>query len=89
MLPPPPPHIACVSKSQNASARAEVGMYGDIGSIGLTGPRGKLGQYVDLPADQEVIRLFNQGNKSVWGREGGADLYILFHASVFPFVPSA
>lgn len=36
-------------------------MYGDIGSIGLTGPRGKLGQYVDLPADQEVIRLFNQG----------------------------
>lgn len=61
ILPPPPPHIACVSKSQNASARAEVGMYGDIGSIGLTGPRGKLGQYVDLPADQEVIRLFNQG----------------------------
>lgn len=65
-------------------------MYGDIGSIGLTGPRGKLGQYVDLPADQEVIRLFNQGNKFVCGAgKGGADLYILFHASVFPFVPSA
>lgn len=86
MLPPPPPHIACVSKSQNASARAEVGMYGDIGSIGLTGPRGKLGQYVDLPADQEVIRLFNQGNKClcVGQRRGGLICTFSFTPVSFP-----
>ena len=36
-------------------------MYGDLGSIGLTGPRGKLEQFRDLPDNAEVVGLFNQG----------------------------
>ena len=48
-------------RRRTASARAVVGMYGDLGSIGLTGPRGKLEQFRDLPDNAEVVGLFNQG----------------------------
>ena len=50
---------------RNASAAAQVGMYGPIGiSTGLTGPE-RQGVYVDVPP--KVAGLFNQGLAQFWG----------------------
>ena len=62
-------------------------MYGDLGSIGLVGTRGKLGQFIDLPDNAEVIALFNQGLAHMFGfnwveasRNFKVHLFVLFQA---------
>eukprot|EP00041_Stephanoeca_diplocostata_P018475 m.386828 g.386828 ORF g.386828 m.386828 type:complete len:600 (-) comp21025_c0_seq2:236-2035(-) len=60
--------IAAPPWCTNKHAPATVGMYGDIGAaVGITGPTGALGQFVDLPPNPEVVGLFNQGLMQLWG----------------------
>jgi hypothetical protein len=51
----------------NASALAKPGMYGDMGDIDLLGPRGKYGQYIDVPDDKTVAQLWQQGIAHLFG----------------------
>lgn len=50
----------------NTSTPAQPGMYGPI-TIDLDGPRGPIGQYVDLPSDPAAVQLFQQGLGQLWG----------------------
>eukprot|EP00567_Pseudictyota_dubia_P011335 CAMPEP_0197440608 /NCGR_PEP_ID=MMETSP1175-20131217/7060_1 /TAXON_ID=1003142 /ORGANISM="Triceratium dubium, Strain CCMP147" /LENGTH=669 /DNA_ID=CAMNT_0042970743 /DNA_START=90 /DNA_END=2099 /DNA_ORIENTATION=- len=47
---------------------ATPGMYGPSrGAVDLVGPKGPLGQYVDVPSDPTTISLFRQGLTQLWG----------------------
>ena len=49
----------------NESAPAVPHMYGDLGHVDLVGPRGEVGQYIDVPA--AAAPLFSQGLAQLWG----------------------
>eukprot|EP00039_Didymoeca_costata_P006750 m.93031 g.93031 ORF g.93031 m.93031 type:complete len:591 (+) comp13377_c0_seq6:77-1849(+) len=53
----------------NNQAPAQPGMYGnlDVKNIGFSGPRGALGQYVDLPDNNTIVILFQQGLAQLYG----------------------
>ena len=52
---------------KNESAPAVPSMYGAGPDIDLSGPRGKFGQFIDIPDDQQVISLFRQGLSQLVG----------------------
>eukprot|EP00658_Telonema_sp_P-2_P054684 TRINITY_DN43504_c0_g1_i1.p1 TRINITY_DN43504_c0_g1~~TRINITY_DN43504_c0_g1_i1.p1 ORF type:complete len:333 (-),score=76.23 TRINITY_DN43504_c0_g1_i1:89-1087(-) len=51
---------------EDTAAPPVPGMYGPMG-VELTGPRGSLNQYVDLPPDRELVALFAQGLAQLYG----------------------
>lgn len=55
---------------QNSSAPAQVGMYGPLGDVDLTGPKGPTGYYIDLPNSTEIAGLFHQGLGHLYGFNG-------------------
>lgn len=63
---------ACVVSSATStvpsSAPAVPGLYGDLGGIDLTGPKGAGGQYIDLPEGHpDVAALFQAALAHLWG----------------------
>lgn len=61
---PPSPSPWCVDPHHPATPA----MYGPSkGAVDLVGPKGSLGQYVDIPSEPTTISLFQQGLAQLWG----------------------